>query len=256
MALKGVVAIVTSRSNREIHAKRPRIHERVSRVLLRQIFRGEMAVGGKLPTERALARTYEVNRATVREALRYLENLELVTIRQGDGAYVRNFLESGNLQIAKDMIQIDKDMRRAVLTALMEVRRNNLPEVAYAAALRRTPEHLQQLEEAALHSPDQAVMKRDQEVHRIIARASGNILNVLLVNFFEDFFYAFGDLYFDNARHCRRSERFHREIYAAIAQQNAGHARDIMRDVLQYAETAVTAAAGRNRRRSDGRLFG
>ncbi|MDJ0809349.1 MAG: FadR/GntR family transcriptional regulator [Desulfobacterales bacterium] len=231
-------------------ARRTRIHEQITRKLLRQIIRGELAVGAKLPTERTLARTFAVNRATVREALRYLENLELVAVRQGDGAYVRSFLESGNLQIAKDLIQVDRAMRQEVLTALMEVRRNNLPAVAYAAALRRSPAQLQQLEKAALHSPDQTVMARDQQVHRIIARASGNILNVLLINFCEDFFDAFGDLYFGSARHCRRSEAFHRDICEAIAQQNAGHARDIMRDVLQYAETAVGAAvAGRKQRR-------
>ncbi len=228
--------------------KKTRVHERVIQVLLRRIFRGELAVGARLPTERTLARTYSVNRATVREALRYLENLELVAVRQGDGAYVRNFLESGNLQIAKDLIQVDRAMRQEVLTALMEVRRNNLPAVAYAAALRRTPDQLQQLEKVVLRSPDQSVMARDQQVHRIIARASGNILNVLLINFFEDFFDAFGDLYFGDTRHCRRSEAFHRDICEAIAQQNAGHARDIMQDVLQYAEAAVgMAVTGRER---------
>ncbi len=223
-------------------ARRTRVHERITRVLLRRILRGELAAGAKLPTERTLARTFEVNRATVREALRYLENLELISVRQGDGAYVRNFLESGNLQIAKDLVRVDEAMRREILTAIMEVRRTNIPEVAYAAALRRTPEQLQQLEKVALRSPQQSVMARDRQVHRIIARASGNILNILLINFFEDFFDAFGDLYFGNKRHCRRSETFHRDICEAIAQQNAGHARDIMRDALQYAEAAVGAA--------------
>ncbi len=234
-------------------ARRPRAHERIIRVLLQQIFRGELAAGAKLPTERHLARRFEVNRATVREALRYLENLDLVAIRQGDGAYVRNFLESGSLQIAKDLMQIDADMQQTILTALMEVRRNNIPEVAYAAALRRTTDHLRQLEQAALRRPDLSVMERDRRIHHIIARASGNILYVLLINFFEDCFNAFGGLYFEETRNRRRSETFHREIFEAIAQQNAGQARAIMRDVLQYAETAVLEAL---RRRPPARFQG
>lgn len=233
-------------------AKRTRAHEKIIRVMLRQIFRGELTVGSKLPTERTLARTFELNRATVREALRHLENLELIAIRQGDGAYVRNFLESGNLQVVKEMIRVDITMQREVLTALMEVRRTNMAEMAYTAALRRSPAHLQDLEKAALHCSDQSVMMRDQQIHHIIARASGNILNVLLINFFEDLFQDFGALYFEDGRHCRRSEKFHREIYAAVAQQHAGQARSIMRDVLQYAEAAVVASLNEQQQAAQG----
>ncbi|MBL0715878.1 MAG: FadR family transcriptional regulator [Desulfosarcina sp.] len=148
--------------------KRARMHEQVIRVLLKKIFRGEIAVGDKLPTERALARKFQVNRATVREALRYIENLGLIAIRQGDGAYVRDYLESGNLEIAKAMVQVDDAMRLEILSALMEIRRINLPEVAHAAALKRSATHLRRLEKAAHHSPDLPVMERDKQIHHII----------------------------------------------------------------------------------------
>ncbi|MDJ0722310.1 MAG: GntR family transcriptional regulator [Desulfobacterales bacterium] len=220
-------------------ARPTRAHKAIARVLLGQIFRGELAAGAKLPTERAQARAFAANRATVREALRYLETLELIAVRQGDGAYVRDFLKSGNLQVAKEMIEVDMDLRREILAALLEVRRNYLPAVAYAAALRRTPAQLRQLEKAIRRNPETTVMARDRRVHRIIARSSGNVLNILLINFFEDFFDAFGPVYFDNPRHRRRSEQFHHDIHTAIAQQNAGQSRDIMHEVLLYAENAL-----------------
>nr|MBL0716303.1 FadR family transcriptional regulator [Desulfobacterales bacterium] len=72
-----------------------------------------------------------------------------------------------------------------------------------------------------------------------IGLASGNILHVLMINFFEAFFYYFGNLYFGNARHRRHSEKFHRDIYDAIAKQDAGQAREIMHAVLRYAEQAL-----------------
>jgi GntR family transcriptional regulator, transcriptional repressor for pyruvate dehydrogenase complex len=216
-----------------------RINERVTRTLLKQIMRGELPAGSKLTTERALAAEFQVNRATVREALRYLENLELIAIRQGDGAYVKNVLESGNLETAKAMMEVDDAMRLEVLTALLEVRRINSPAVAYAAALKRSPDHLAQLQQVALHSPDLPILERDKDVHHIIGLASGNILQVLMTNFYEDFFYDFGHLYFQNDQNSKRSEAFHRDIYQAIHDQNAGMARDIMRDVLQYAEQAI-----------------
>ena len=220
-------------------APRPRTHEKVTRTLLGRILRGDVAAGAKLPTERALAAEFQVNRATVREALRYLEHLELVAIRQGDGAYVQSVLQSANLETAKAMVQVDDPMRWEVLRAVLEVRRINSPEIAYAAALKRTNDHLTQLEHAVFQQQDRSVMERDQAVHRIISLAGGNIIQVLMTNFCQDFFHEFGHLFFTRAANRRRSERFHHEIWQAIRDQNAGVARDVMRDVLLYAEQAV-----------------
>ena len=88
-------------------ARPGRTHEKVTRNLLGKLFRGTIAPGEKLPTERVMAETFAVNRATVREALRYLEHLDLIAIRQGDGAYARHFLESRNLETAKAMVRVD-----------------------------------------------------------------------------------------------------------------------------------------------------
>ena len=211
----------------------------MTRALLGDLFRGTIAPGEKLPTERAMAETFAVNRATVREALRYLEHLDLIAVRQGDGAYAKHFLESRNLETAKAMVRVDADLRRAVLTAVLEIRRINSPEVAYAAALKRSPEHLHQLEQIAFQHEDRGMLERDKAVHRIISRASGNILHVLMTNFCQDFFGDFGHLYFARDANCKRSARFHRDIFHAIRDQNAGVAREIMREVLAYAERAV-----------------
>jgi len=68
---------------------RSRLHEEIVTVIQKQIMSGRIAAGDKLPTERELAENFQVNRATVREALRKLENLDLVEIRHGDGLYVK-----------------------------------------------------------------------------------------------------------------------------------------------------------------------
>jgi GntR family transcriptional repressor for pyruvate dehydrogenase complex len=216
-----------------------RAHEKVTCALLGELFRGTITPGAKLPTERAMAETFAVNRATVREALRHLEHLDLITIRQGDGAYAKHFLESRNLETAKAMVRTDAGLRREVLAAVLEIRRINSPEIAYAAALKRSPDHLRQLQQAAFPDEEIAMMERDKHVHRIVSRASGNILHVLMTNFCQDFFDDFGHLYFARDANCKRSAKFHRDIFHAIRDQNAGVAREIMRDVLRYAERAV-----------------
>ena len=46
--------------------------------------------GDRLPTESALCTDLGVSRSSVREALRRLEALDIVTVRQGSGSYVGN----------------------------------------------------------------------------------------------------------------------------------------------------------------------
>ena len=49
---------------------------------------GQLTVGDKLPTERALAEQLGISRNSTREALRALENLGVVERRQGSGSYL------------------------------------------------------------------------------------------------------------------------------------------------------------------------
>ena len=242
---------MTDKTNQIDANRKTRTHEQVTRTLLKRIILGELPVGTRLSTERTMASEFQVNRATVREALRYLENLELISVRQGDGAYVKHFLESGNLEIAKAMVRVDNGMRLEVLKALLEVRRINSPEVAYTAALNRSADHLERLEAVAFRKEQIPVLERDKEIHHVIGLASGNIIQILMTNFFESFFYAFGDLYFNDPQNLERSKQFHQDIYHAIRDQNAGVARDTMRDALLYAENAIDAAIKRSSASTD-----
>jgi GntR family transcriptional regulator, transcriptional repressor for pyruvate dehydrogenase complex len=238
------------KSDKVVAIRRPRMHEQFIDILLRRMVRGEYPVGGKLPTERAMAAEFGVNRATVREALRHLENLELIAVRQGDGAWIKDYRESGNLQTAKALLQVDVAMQREVFTAVLEVRRMVCPEIAYMAALRRTQAHLDPLQRLAWEMPELAISERDKQVHRHIGRASGNLIYALNTNFYEDFFDYAEELYFADPINARRSERFHREIYTAIEKQNASEAREVMAEVLAYAESAVYAALARKEQHS------
>ena len=76
----------------------------VSRSLERAIANGEPPIGEKLPTERELAENLGVNRSTVREAVGKLESLELVEIRHGSGVFVRDYLESGSLDLLRGLL--------------------------------------------------------------------------------------------------------------------------------------------------------
>jgi fatty acid metabolism transcriptional regulator FadR len=218
---------------------RSKLSGEVEGILLKGIIKGQLKIGEKLPTERDLARDLNVNRSTVRAALGKLESLDLVEIRHGDGVYVKDFLMSSSLELIRALIRLDEQQRDSILSTLLTFRTIIGPEMAFLAATHRTDEHLASLEEVIFKSDELSTLEKDVLVHHLIAKASANILYLILLNFFNKFAYEFGYLYFDDPVNAKRSQVFHEEIYQAIKAKNPKKARKIMEDVLGYAEDAV-----------------
>jgi len=85
----------------------------VSEKLIKQIINGVYPAGSKLPTEREMAKKFQVTRSIVREALKRVETLRLINIRQGSGAEVQDFTATGGLELVdlfltKDDGSVDK----------------------------------------------------------------------------------------------------------------------------------------------------
>lgn len=217
---------------------RSRLHEEIVSVIQKQIMDGSIASGSKLPPEREMAENFSVNRATVREALRKLENLDLIEIRHGDGVYAKNYLESGNFDLIKAALNMDEGSE--VISNILEGRSYVVPQMAYMAAQRRTAADLSELKDIVLNE-DITMLERDIKVHQIIAKSTHNLLCTIILNFFNQIFRDYGYLYFDDERNMERSRKFHKEIYEAIKNKKPENARRIMRDVLVYAEEAVKA---------------
>ncbi len=223
---------------------RSRLHEEIVIIIQKQIMSGKIVPGDKLPTERELAENFNVNRATVREALRKLENLDLVEIRHGDGLYVKNYLESGNFDLIKAAFNMDGS--NEVMINILEARRFVVPQMAYLAAQRRTTEDVDELQRI-IFNEDLSMLERDIKVHQTIARATHNLVCTISLNFFNQIFRDYGYLYFDDERNRERSGVFHQEIYEAIRNQKPEEARRVMQDVMIYAEEAVKASLERNK---------
>jgi GntR family transcriptional repressor for pyruvate dehydrogenase complex len=217
---------------------RSRLHEEIVTIIQKQIMSGSIAPGDKLPTERELADSFNVNRATVREALRKLENYDLVEILHGDGLYVKNYLESGNLDLIKASLNMDGSGE--IIFNILEARRYVAPQMAYLAAQRRTNSDLEELKRIISES-DMSMLEKDIKVHQLIARSTHNLLCTIGLNFFNQIFRDYGHLYFDDEQNVECSRVFHNEIYEAIKNQKPEEARRIMKDVMIYAEEAVKA---------------
>jgi GntR family transcriptional repressor for pyruvate dehydrogenase complex len=123
---------------------RRRLHEAVAEQLRDAVLDGRFPAGSKLPPERELAAEFRVNRTSVREAIKVLEGLGLVHVRQGDGVTVRPLVEA-SLGVLGPMIFHGGRVDASLMAEMGEVLRPLLLELARAAIARRRPEHLREM---------------------------------------------------------------------------------------------------------------
>src|SRR5438445_13168774 len=97
------------------------------------ILSGVYGPGERLPPQRALAAELQGNMASVREALKRLEQLRLVEVRHGDATRVLDWQQSGGLEALALPGTIDD----ATTQSLFQARRLRLTEAARLAAARR-----------------------------------------------------------------------------------------------------------------------
>ena len=120
---------------------RRRLHEDVAEQLRDAILDGRFSAGRKLPPERELAREFGVNRTSVREAIKVLEGLGLVTVRQGDGATVRPVVDA-SLELLGPMISRAGRVDLGLVAEMTEVMRPMLLEMGRLAIERCRPADL------------------------------------------------------------------------------------------------------------------
>ena len=117
--------------------------DRVAETLKRRILSGVYAAGTKLPPELTLAEQLDVNRFTVREAMKELEQLHLIERRAGAGTVVLDYREHASFDVIEDVVLDESGVvNTKVLGDLLETARIVSAEMAALAADRRTAEDL------------------------------------------------------------------------------------------------------------------
>ena len=83
------------------------IHQKVFTALMRDIFFHKLRPGDKLPPERELSKVMDVDRTSLRVALKQLEAMQLLDIRPGDGIYVMDFLKHAGIDFLRMLFSQD-----------------------------------------------------------------------------------------------------------------------------------------------------
>jgi DNA-binding FadR family transcriptional regulator len=170
----------------------------------------------------------------------------LVDIHHGDGIYVKNYLESGNLELLKAMVYMSEKSAFRIIPQLLAIRGLLTPEMASRAAANRSEEELAEIRNIVEAGESISAIDADLAIHHIIARASGNVPYIFILNFFNQLFKDFGGIYFDSKENVNRSRKFHRDIYDAVSRRDERKARRVMADVLNYTEVRTAEAMNRS----------
>mgnify|MGYP002879610648 CR=1 FL=1 len=165
------------------------LSEAVFQQLRDGILSGALAAGTALPSERALCERFGVNRAALREALKRLQQLRLVAIRQGESTRVLDFRETGGLELLVGLLlDGEGNVQWKAVRSFVEMRTALGPDIARLAALRRGEAELAALDEAlaALEAEPAddvvALQRRSLALWRVLVRASDNLAYQLAFN--------------------------------------------------------------------------
>jgi len=216
--------------------------------LRREILTGGIPAGGRLPNERELAAHLGVNRSSVREAVRRLEGLELVSVRHGQGTFVREASDSSALQIVEALLREPRAITVDLLRQTLLFRRDIVLRVVELAVQHHRASHLDHaralLERETLEGglPEHA-LELDVEMNRLLGEASGNLMYQVVTNLFTKLIRQLGPLYYNERRNHRRSLDTHRRLLAALEARDAGEARRILERMLDYSEAAILEEA-------------
>ena len=143
-----------------------------------------------MPPERTLAERFQVTRNTVREALRQLEQLRLVSIRQGSGVRVQDYRNTAGLEFLARLLRSDA-LGDAMRHDVLEVRAVVGRAISCHAVDRFDLEALPTLRDAVEAFAEEAelvprdlhrLQDLDFDVHACLIRGAGNLALVMMYN--------------------------------------------------------------------------
>jgi GntR family transcriptional regulator, transcriptional repressor for pyruvate dehydrogenase complex len=200
---------------------------------------GLLTPGTKLPPERELATSFGVARSSLRQALKVLEIMGVITQKVGNGSYL-NKDASSVLSVPMEFLFLLDDTS---IQELMEIRLMVEPALAAKAAERATPEDIALLRQSirdleGSETNRVQLASADLMFHRTIFRATGNRLSGRLFHIIHR---AMLNMIKVTSQlvELEHTLQFHQAVLEAIEQHDARRASSLMTDHLIDARDLV-----------------
>jgi GntR family transcriptional regulator, transcriptional repressor for pyruvate dehydrogenase complex len=218
--------------------KRVAVNEQILSRMKAFLEHQDVKIGSRLPSERQLTAMLGVSRPSIREVLRSLSALGIVTPMQGRGTYLTASLPDA----PRDGERVFKIRGDLHLLELWETRMAFEPFLAWLAAARCSPEDLQEMEEqnermsVAMAQCKEDYLQCDLQFHLFIANACGNgmltgIASTVLKAFFtktmEQFRGISRNMKFRETD-CSLTLTEHKKILSALSRHDQNSARSTM----------------------------
>jgi DNA-binding FadR family transcriptional regulator len=181
-----VVSKLEAPEPEEAAEPRRSLPETVADRIQAKILDGTFRAGDRLPPERDLAEQLQVNRSSLREALKKLQQLRLITIQQGSGITVRR-PDEASFDLVWSLLfpQGRPDLPR--IRDFLELREALMPGILRLAVQRASPGEIQDAISAIDRAAGPELSDKEfadtlRELGDALARMSGNKVLMLLSN--------------------------------------------------------------------------
>lgn len=214
-----------------------KLYMQIVDVIVRLIAEGKLEYSSRLYSEDEMMEMLQVSRPTLREALRVLEFLDIVTVRPRKGIMINKPDDTKGYLPLLYILMFEKIEAWKVL----ELRQVLQEAMAQRAAERRSEEDLVQLAEIVsqmeknLEANVESFAHLDYDFHLQVIRCAENSLILELMNTIDVAMY---DLLFKRLSSMPIDQRevtldYHRKIYKAIAEQNGTVAFQVMHEHME-----------------------
>ena len=137
---------------------------------------GKFPPGSKLPNEIELSKMFNINRATLRVAIRILVTRGILEIKRGKGTFVRNDFNPEKAVLAANDEFVPNE---AAVKDLYEMRMVIEPEAAYFATQRGSEKEIKNIIKIGMVLEQKLIdnverVKEEQKFHKAIAKATHN----------------------------------------------------------------------------------
>ena len=216
--------------------KRVSLVDSIVEEIKNKIISGELKDGDMLASQDELAKSMQISRPSLREALRRLQLMGLIEFQHGRGTFVKTVQPQDFMNPISGFLPIDKKTAYELLEARLYLESS----VAALAAQKATEKDIQSLEGVLLEMEDAAAKldvneftKLDVKFHLLIAEGSRNKILFQVVNILRGLLQKLVNRVFDT--HQDRLEEtfnhtigYHREILDSVKFHDISKARKAM----------------------------
>ncbi|RXZ77612.1 FadR family transcriptional regulator [Paenibacillaceae bacterium] len=220
--------------------KKIHVHELVSREIQNYIREKDLKEGDKLPSVEEMTHMFGVGRSSLREALRYLEAVDIVRVVNGKGIFVSDV----DMYRFAGKFKIENEKR--FLLHILEVRRAIEGKAVELAAKRISDKQIEELELILreyrhLKESGKDTSQIDLAFHRLIIKAAGNTILDSVLQSISGMYERFFNDPLGEKRLFDETYPFHETMYDAIAAHDPQRAVAEFDNMMDCIEALIVA---------------